>query len=166
MTKLLYFLIIILSAYIAQKITRVVIRCLNKEIKDAIPKLKEYSRNQNLTCTGLDKEVNIFYLLEDKKKEELGFITRIIGWFEAIVFATLAIIIINNSAKNVLDIIKFLGIAASGWIALKIFGNYQQWSGAILGRSVFYIFLIGSIINILVAVVMIALFYLLIQNGG
>jgi hypothetical protein len=46
------------------------------------------------------------------------------------------------------EIIKTLSLVISGWVALKIFGNFQQWSGAVFGRATFYSFLIGTFLNI------------------
>jgi hypothetical protein len=83
----------------------------------------------------------------------LRFIRSYIGWLEIIFFAALTFVLCKyGNLTNIVDGYKIVGVSASAWITLKIFGNYQQWGTPIVGRVLFYIFLIGTIMNISAAV--------------
>ena len=87
-----------------------------------------------------------------KKKESVGYITKVVGYFELALFAGLTVLLIKfTGGGSVFMGFREFAILAGGWIALKIFGGYQQWSGAVLGRAYFYNFLVGSIANIMLA---------------
>ncbi len=157
--KLFYSIIIlILSTIGLQKLVACVVGRLNKKIKGSFKRLKKYISDsktniEELKISGekFKEEIGNFLLLE-KKKEELGIITCIIGWLEILLFVFLTIALVKIDNILFVEKFKILSTIIMGWIALKIFGNYYQWSGTILGRSTFYIFLIGTIINILGAI--------------
>jgi hypothetical protein len=150
---------VILFLIICQESIKKIVKSLNEKIKKGIPELEsalEKLKNKEIdfkyTKSEFKKEKGTFYLLEEKKSiNDFHFLTKTIGWFEIFFFASTTIILLKYG-KNFIDSFQFLMITAAGWIGLKIFGNYQQWSGKFLGRSVFYIFLIGSIVNILGAI--------------
>lgn len=146
-------LLILVSIYVLQEITSRVVRTLNKNVGHFIEAKKnetEFAENDDFK-----KEIQGFKLIQNKK-DYLGFITKIIGYFEAIFFIVLTIIILKYSPLNN----TFIVSVAGAWIGLKIFGSYQQWSGVVLGRTTFYIFLIGSIINIIGSIVLGLIYYI------
>ena len=85
------------------------------------------------------------------KRGKLGRITQAIGYFEFIFFAAFVLLAILFLRESFVNMFFQLIPIAGGWIALKVFGSYQQWSGAVFGRASFYIFLLGSILNIILA---------------
>lgn len=101
----------------------------------------------------IEKEVHPFLLLREKR-EGLGFITRLIGWFEIVLFAGLLVLILQfpSNISSPVDVVKILGGAFAGWLAIKVVGSYGQWSGPVFGRATFYLFLIGSIANFVGAI--------------
>lgn len=106
------------------------------------------------------KEIETFKFLKLKKElNKLGLITVLIGLVEFCIFVPLTMVILQRYGLNIFEVVKNIGIVTSGWIALKIFGSYSQWSGAILGRSTFYIFLISSLLNIILAISIGIIFY-------
>lgn len=150
-------LLIFVSVYILQEITSRVVRVLNKSVEHFIEikknkkeNVEEFTKNDNF-----EKEIEGFELIQGKK-EYLGFITKIIGYFEVTFFIVLTVIILKYSPENYIYILSVAG----AWIGLKIFGSYQQWSGVVLGRATFYIFLIGSIINIVGSIALGLIYYI------
>lgn len=115
-------------------------------IEQGIKELKE--RNSNLS-DFYQESTNLFLI--KKKKEKLNFITTIIGVIEIALFGGLAFILVQKN-YSFYEIFNTLTTFAGGWIALKVIGNYQQWSGAVFGRACFYIFFMGTIFNIVIAI--------------
>jgi small-conductance mechanosensitive channel len=110
--------------------------------------IKEEKTKECLDDSTITKEVANLKFIKIKK-EKLGFITKIIGVIEIALFAFLVILLIkkyNNQFSNglIFDYVKLFG----GWIAIKTLGNYGQWSGAVLGRACFYVFLLGTLLNV------------------
>jgi len=71
----------------------------------------------------------------------------LISIIEILIFSIITIILFIKSIElNIIFLI--LAKYAGGWIAIKMIGNYYKWSLFIIGRTSFYIFLIGSILNI------------------
>jgi hypothetical protein len=76
-------------------------------------------------------------------------LTRIIGVLEALSFYIVTIYLVH--IKTVHPMRSILA-ALLAWIALKGIGNFGDWSHETYGRAVFYKFLIGTLLNIALAV--------------
>jgi len=175
--KIVLLTALILGAVGIQSTVGQIIKKINNNIKYSFDKLEEeleiLKRNsKNNKNKTVDKKGLTFLLKENptllndfqrehfnfelilKKKHFVGYLTRVIGYFELILFTGLTILLFRFADGDVSEKAKGFAILAGGWIALKIFGAYKQWSGAVLGRTYFYNFLIGSIINILLAAVL------------
>lgn len=138
-----------------QSITRGIMGSLNEKIAHSMKDILDFVLNENkkggtYKIEEIEKETNSFFLIQHKKIR-LGFITRIVGYFEIVLFSVFTYVLVCLS-EEFLPILNFLAVAVSGWLAIKIFGSYQQWSGAIFGRATFYVFLIGSLMNIIGAI--------------
>lgn len=158
MENIFILVIFFAAAYGFQKFIQVVISGFFKSrIETAISELEKYVADNHDEIKSddakkkLEEEISNFFLLE-KKKKSLGIITKIIGWIELVLFAFLTIVITRNEQRPI-EILQFLGLASSGWTALKVFGSYYQWSGAILGRTSYYIFFIGTLLSILAGII-------------
>ena len=86
------------------------------------------------------------------KRGKLGIITKVVGYFEFIFFGILVLMMTLFFRESFTEAVFQLLPIMGGWIALKVFGNYHQWSGAVFGRASFYIFLLGSVLNIGIAI--------------
>lgn len=159
-------LIFLMGFFTAKKLVRFVIKKLDDRIENYIDEEKPGKRFE-VAENDIEKEIAIFRILLRKKREtKLGSITVIIGFIEFLTFTMFTTIILlntDNLSQNLYQVVSRIGIVIPAWIALKIFGGYKQWSGAILGRSTYYIFLIGSIINILAGIFIGTVLYLLVQ---
>lgn len=62
----------------------------------------------------------------------------------AITFAALQ----SSSNLTMYDIGYKIGIVVLAWLGIKVIGNYGQWQQPIFGRSLFYVFLFGTIFNV------------------
>jgi hypothetical protein len=82
------------------------------------------------------------------KKAELFYITKIIAHFEFFIFGVATFFLLKPDEQHLQNSILSLLTIIAGWMAIKIFGNYGQWSGPILGRATYYLFLLGSFSNI------------------
>lgn len=134
-------LIGIIEQYIFGKLSSAVYGWLTDEVSD-------------LRRSDVFKEDDEEYKNFDKiqaKKQRLGIITKCVGYFEFELFSILPFLLLTHSQGGDLKSFMQLLPIAGGWIALKIFGNYEQWSGAVFGRSYFYVFLLESILNIGIA---------------
>ena len=145
-------LLIFVAIYTLQKVIFSAICSLNNQVKKFIKLQKDNEKFAK--SSSFQIEVQNFELLHIKK-EYLGFITKIIGYFESIFFIILTVITFQYSTLNYSFIFSVAGV----WIGLKIFGSYQQWSGVVLGRATFYIFLIGSILNIMGSIMLGFIYY-------
>ena len=132
-----------------QKLVREVIKQINKKIEISMKKVEEYATKENFNFKNLkENEIEPFFLIKIKK-EDLSFLTIIIGYLEIFIFFIFTFILLqHNFILSNLDTIKIIGIITSGWIGLKILGNYQQWSNPVFGRALFYNFFISSLVNI------------------
>ena len=101
----------------------------------------------------LRKEVSNLRTVKDKK-ELLGFITIVISLIEVIIFSFLLIFLKKEYGQDTFEIVssfsKFFGV----WVVVKTIGNFGQWSGPNLGRASFYVFLIGTLLNIASAILL------------
>ena len=151
MTILFLLKIIFLSLGVLgwQKLVREVIKQINKKIEISMKKVEEYATKENFNFKNLkENEIEPFFLIKIKK-EDLSFLTIIIGYLEIFIFFIFTFILLqHNFILSNLDTIKIIGIITSGWIGLKILGNYQQWSNPVFGRALFYNFFISSLVNI------------------
>lgn len=146
--KVLYIVILVLAGIGIQTLVGQCIYWVNSRIgkleKDILEAAEAHAVKEEAV-----REFSIFKANIKAVKRGLKIIRTTIGAFELVLFATFTVIAIEAyGLSKSFEVVKFIGISASGWIALKIFGNYQQWSGPFLGRPIFYIFLIGSILNI------------------
>jgi|GEM_PF-3086078 len=82
------------------------------------------------------------------KKEKIGYIMKLIAHVEAIIFFSLGFCLIRRGHILSMSSASILLALIAGWMAIKIVGNYSQWSGAIFGRATYYLFLLGSFANI------------------
>jgi len=151
MTILFLLKIIFLSLGVLgwQELVRKIIKQINKKIEISMKKVEKYATKENLNLKNLkENEIEPFLLIKIKK-EDLGFLTKIIGYLEIFIFFILTFLLLqHNFVLSNLDTIKIIGIVISGWIGLKILGNYQQWSSPVFGRALFYNFFISSLVNI------------------
>jgi hypothetical protein len=157
MSNTLLLLITLAVIYTIQFATHSLVKYLNGHIRKfikSVSKEEEFKESETFK-----REVENFNLISIKK-EYVGFIPKIIGWFENILFIVLTIVILNFQYENLhLGSIQIIGGFVAGWMTLKIFGNYEQWAGPILGRAQFYIFLIGTVFNILLSILWGVVFY-------
>lgn len=143
--------LIIIAIYILQTITQSLVRSLNNSVEKLIK--SHGSDEKGPKNAEFEREASSFMLFQTKKTH-LRYITKIIGYFESFLFVMVTTIILFRG-ENLGLVLTISG----GWIALKIFGNYQQWSSVVLGRALFYIFLIGSLFNIILSILLGVLYY-------
>lgn len=118
-----------------------------------LTRVKEIEEERILIDTNQEllEEVRNFKKIR-KAKDKFDLLRFIIGVLESAFFIFIAIIFLNKEGLGA-GFFLIIAKAAGAWIALKIFGNYSQWKGMIMGRAHFYIFLIGSLLNILFSVI-------------
>ncbi|MHB0977844.1 MAG: hypothetical protein ACYC1K_00310 [Minisyncoccota bacterium] len=104
------------------------------------------------------EDESVPFRLVKKKRKKLWPITTAVSLIELTIFSSLTVLLFCQDGLDVFQKVKIISITISGWLALKIFGNFQQWSGPVFGRANFYIFLIGSFANIGGAIVLGLLF--------
>lgn len=130
-------IILILVAY--EVLSMLLKHCLAKGYGEA---------SEALSSTDLDSQEELINLkaLNIVRKKTVH-IMRIVAYIEFLSFFSVAFFL-TRSDKNVKANITLALTIVAGWLAIKIFGNYGQWSGPILGRVTYYLFLLGSFANI------------------
>jgi hypothetical protein len=129
---------------------------LNSRINNYLPEAERLAKEAEANGYRADdfkRELANFYVIKQKRKK-LWLFAATIGAFETIVFSCLTVLYLNKFGLDPLRTVVIMIQFGAGWVAMKTFGNYQQWSGAVFGRLFFYIFIIGSILNIGLAVVL------------
>lgn len=142
-------LIIITFGTASQCLARAATKSLYEKIKNVA---KEMSDN-NDDNSELKMESDSLNVLEDKRKK-LGFITMIVSLIEFTIFTVATIFILTKFNIEYYEIFKIISLVFGGWFAIKIIGNYGQWSGIYFGRATFYTFLIGTLINVVCGVLL------------
>lgn len=79
-------------------------------------------------------------------------ITKFVGLLEISIFSISTIIFFRQ--ESYIPGIEFLVKLVGGWLAIKVIGNYKQWEGSFLGRAIFYNFILGTFINIILGILM------------
>lgn len=141
------FAIIILGVLFIQLVVGYLVGRLYKSIKITAIELTEAQENQ---IASIHKESVDLNTIEEKRKK-LGFITIIVSLIEMAFFMLLTIFFLNHYGFKFFEIVPEFSKFLVGWIAIKVIGNYGQWSGPILGRATYYTFLIGTFLNIMLA---------------
>jgi len=149
-TILFSILAYVFIVFISQLLASCTVKKLLKKITETAEYLASQKQYKNSNI-GLDL-VNL--KTAQAKREKLGFITKTVGVAEFTVFSFLTILLIQNYQTDILEGIKIFSTFIGSWLAIKTLGNYQQWSGPILGRACFYTFIIGTFINIIFAILL------------
>lgn len=142
--------------------------------KRAIDKMKErevQEIRESRLIEEIEKPLKIIKIEEEDsgsekyieyRTRELGYITRIVGWLEIIFFAGLVYFILKyTNISSSLDRVNSFFTIFGGWIFIKTIVNYDQWSHKRAGKAYFYISLFGTFLNILLAVAIGILFFML-----
>ncbi len=142
--------IFLLCASLIQLITQNVSGKINRSIEESMEKLFQ---SGSKSASIVDREYENFKCIKDKKRD-LTNITQIIGVFEIITFSVYSNFVVSMSESTLIDNIQTIAVAVAGWMAIKVLGNYSQWTGSVYGRATFYSFLIASGVNILLAIIL------------
>ena len=112
---------------------------LNKKIFSMVDDLKSITEAEHLK-------------IEDLKlvRKRLRYITKIISYFETVFIMVVSLLFFKN--KGLVEAVMPILTVVAGWMAIKIIGNYSQWSDYTIGRASYYVFLIGSFLNIFIAI--------------
>lgn len=146
MTTLTLAIVFIVFAIIWQGVVRSCMYFFNSRIEKSMDTIATELENDDYKETLIQNEIEPFKLIKFKKSQ-LGFISKAVGAIELFIFYALTLTLYITEVSDV-EKLQYVITIFFAWMALKIFGNYQQWSGAIFGRATFYAFLIGSILNI------------------
>lgn len=128
-----------------------ILRITGKWYTDIIKVGEDILANGVANCQ-LKQEIdnlNIFKV----KREKLFFITKTVSFIEFFAFF-IAIVIFKSHHISNFEVFLSISKFAGAWFAIKSVGSYGQWSGSILGRATFYTFLLGTIMNIGIAVLL------------
>jgi hypothetical protein len=116
-------------------------------------KIKGVAENLSSGFEGNDKlnqEVKDLRTLEERKRH-LGLLTNLVGALEFGAFHYLTLLKLSGNSSTLLDGASIITLVFA-WVGIKTVGNYQQWAGGNFGRAMFYVFLLGTFINIFLAV--------------
>ncbi len=140
---MLYLTIILLSTLgliASQCIIKCILKNLNKKTKDSLESIRcsDEKLNQSITSFSFSKEVS----------DKTNFLTCLVSFIEALFYFGLTILFFkefNFSTENIIHFLQIIG----GWLGIKTLGNFGQWADEHLGRASFYLYLIGSLLNLL-----------------
>lgn len=146
----LVFYVVIFVALALQPVIAWVVSGLQRKIQDSMDDLAKNFENSEMVKNFIDNE-RIPFSLVGLKRRSLGFITKIVGVIEFLIVFWITVLTVRGDA-GFPNGITLIAATISGWLAIKVIGSYQQWSGPIWGRATFYVFLIGSILNFALAI--------------
>jgi|GEM_PF-3511389 hypothetical protein len=127
---------------------------LRWEIKRQYKSILSTAKDIRPKLDDLNNEIKQTEALEDSRvrgvfgRLTITFSTLEFLFFAGITFCRIQLFDHNNS----LVVSKDIAFLVAAWLGIKIVGSYQQWSSVVLGRAYYYIFLIGSWVNIGVAI--------------
>lgn len=111
-------------------------------LRDLITKSIEQNDESN------EDEIEKWKLGCKLRNNNLQVITFAIGTIETIFFYGITFYLLHILKFSFFETLNYIFRIYAGWIAIKVIGQYQLWSGELLGRATFYIFLIGSMVNL------------------
>lgn len=104
--------------------------------------------SDNLAKDCLDRKAVQDFEISERIREELGFLTIIIGTIELATFAIVTDFILLNKMPDVYETVSQIVLFFAGWMTIKTIGSWGQWSDSRFGRAVFYVFLLCTFLNI------------------
>lgn len=112
---------------------------LNKKTENSLESIRcsDEKLNQSITSFSFSKEVS----------DKTNFLTCLVSFIEALFYFGLTILFFkefNFSTENIIHFLQIIG----GWLGIKTLGNFGQWADEHLGRASFYLYLIGSLLNL------------------
>ena len=150
-------LIFIPLSYALQGLIRSILDVLHSSVKLKIYELK---KSKKLQLTKDDGDLLQIYENHEEIRKNMSFLTKIISYMESVIIFTATIYIFSDLYITLEKTMHLLAIVA-GWLTIKTIGSFGQWSDKYLGRTNFYLFLIGTAMNIILSIIIgIILLYL------
>jgi len=118
-----------------------------KRVSSETDKLIKSHKKKKLPYKDLQREKQLLDSLNISRSSRVQELAKLIGSVELLIFGSISFYGVYKPDSASEYARRLLPILA-GWIAIKVIGNYSQWSGHILGRATYYIFLLGTLINI------------------
>ena len=148
MTQLDFSVILTILALLLAIISQIIIPCFIKKYHSKIRLFIENNADETIKEQNAIRQA---YLIE-KRFEKLSSIAIITAWIELLFFILLTILLFKTAPLNSnFEIIKVFGIFIGGWLGFKILGHYPPWSNAVAGKAYYYISLITTLFNIIIA---------------
>lgn len=120
---------------------------INEEKAKLNPLLTKIKTSHQGSYQIVEKELSAYQAnLDLDKIKKIENLRSILGIIEIIFFGSLVIVVLANS--NSLSDISLMTGCIGGWIGIKVFGSYKLWGEPILGRMIFYNFLLGTLLSI------------------
>jgi len=118
-----------------------------ERVSSETDKLIKSHQKKNLSYEDLQREKLLLDSLNIYRSSRVQNLAKLIGSVELLIFGSISFYGVHRP-DSVSEYVRRLLPILAGWIAIKVIGNYSQWSGHILGRATYYIFLLGTLINI------------------
>lgn len=157
----------VLALVFSQLFVRSFLGWLNRQVEQSVPMLKEIAdrvKNEGANTDAFKTEIATIQLVK-QKRQKLWIFASLIGAIETFFFIVVTLITLIEFTPNPFEALSIIVKFVAGWIAMKTIGNYQQWAGAVFGRIYYYIFIVGSLLNIALAVTTGFIIYFFVLNG-
>lgn len=145
-----FLVLIVLTQYIMGAIIRSLNACINRTALRALTKINngdiKLRNKKNIDCVTntLDE-----HEISQHNKDGFRIIITTIGLIENLMFMTATVALFIAKQPDLAEKLFKLGFA---WIGIKTLGSYNLWTNSHYSRANFYVFLIGSVINIVISI--------------
>lgn len=135
----------IILVFIFQEIIKFIIKFIHDDVGYKLTKIK--NRKKGYRNKELLKSIDS-YISYENIRNNMKYLTSIVSYFESLFIVFIMVFLFSDLYFSIEKIFIFVQIIG-GYLGIKTIGSFGQWNDLYLGRTNFYLFLIGSIINII-----------------
>lgn len=133
--------------YVLQEFNKFILALYVTRIEKVLQQIEKNLRNKDKDL--LDSIES--FKKHELKKSKMKFLTSTISYLESFFIFTVTILLFYNLdfyTERIFMLLQVIG----GYVGIKTIGSFGQWNDKYLGRTSFYLFLLGTIINIILSV--------------
>ena len=147
--------IFVIYTIINYTLLKPLVAMLTKQLRDEAARIEsEQSIHEDFIKNSKVSEERAILEIETLRSAKKFDISIILAEVEFILITILTFVALNGQDdKFSLSSVSRIFIFSISWLAVKTFGNFGQWKFPNFGRSIFDIYLITSVINIMLGIV-------------
>lgn len=152
------FILVVISVFVIYNLinyvgTRSLVKWLYERYRKEVASLESDDKIHDVfkEKSHLSEERAILEIISKRRSHKFD-LSIVISNIEFILISGATFLVINHSGLVFeYDALSKIGIVVLSWFGIKVLGYHGHWQQPIFGRSIFSVFLLGSIINISLA---------------